>query len=111
LMRRASPERPKGSLPARSEVNPTRDSKNRNKGKKARRKNLTRRATDEVTRKEEAVDPASGKERQVASNLAHNPEAKGRGLAEEDQQKKDQATELPATSGGECSRQKEPEYS
>jgi hypothetical protein len=73
LMRRASPEQPKGSLPAGSEANLTRDRKSRNKMKKAGRKNLTRRTTDEVTREEGAVDPASGKERQVASNLAHNP--------------------------------------
>ncbi len=111
LMRRASPERPKGSLPAESEANLTRGRKGRNKMKKARRKNLTRRTTDEVTREEGAVDPASGKERQVASNLAHNPEAKGRGLAEKNQLKKGQATEQPATSGGECSGQKKPEYS
>jgi hypothetical protein len=111
LMRRASPERPKGSLPAEGEVNLTRDRKIRNKMKKVRRKNLTRRTTDEVTREEGAEDPASGKERQVASNLAHNPEAKGRGLADKNQQKKDQATELPATSGGECSGQKKPKYS
>ncbi len=57
------------------------------------------------------MSPTSGKERQVASNLAHNPEAKGRGLAEKNQQERDQATELPATSGGECSAQKKPEYS
>ncbi len=57
------------------------------------------------------MSPASGKERQVASNLAHNPEAKGRGLREEDQQERDQAAEPPVTSGGECSGQKKPEYS
>jgi hypothetical protein len=111
LMRRGSPERPKGSLPVKSKANPTRDKKNKNKGKKARKKNLAERAANEVTREEEAVDLASGKERQVASDLAHNPEAKGRGLAEKDQQKKNQSTELPATSGGECSGQKKPEYS
>ncbi len=63
-----------------------------------------------MARGEEAVDLASGKEKQVASNLAHNPEAKGRGLAEENQQEKNQ-TAPPATSGGECSGQKKPEYS
>jgi hypothetical protein len=47
----------------------------------------------------------------VASNLAHNPEAKGRGLAEKNQQERNQATELPATSGGECPGQKKPEFS
>jgi hypothetical protein len=57
------------------------------------------------------VNQAGGEERQVASNLAHNPEAKGRGLGEKNQQERDQATELSATSGGECSGQKKPEYS
>jgi hypothetical protein len=56
-----------------------------------------------VTKKEEAEGPASGKERQVASNLAHNPEAKGRGLAEENWQGKSQSAKPAATSGGECS--------
>ncbi len=111
LMRRASPERPKESLPAKGEADPARNRKGKNKGKKARRGNLSRRATDEASKEEEAVSPASGKERQVASNLAHNPEAKGRGLAEKNQQERDQATELPATSGGECPGQKKPEYS
>ncbi len=111
LMRRASPERPKGSIPAKSEANPTKDKKNRNKGKKARGKNPTRRTIGKVAKGEGARDPASGKERQVASNLAHNPEAKGRGLVEKEQQKESQAAGLPATSGGECSGQKKPEYS
>ncbi len=106
LMRRASPERPREGLPARSEANPARHEKSKNKGKKACRKNPSRKATVEAPKEEEAVGPASGEERQVASNLAHNPEAKGRGLAE-----RSQATELPATSGGECSGQKKPEYS
>ncbi len=57
------------------------------------------------------MNPASGRERQVASDLAHNPEAKGRGLAEKDQQEKGQATGPPATSGEECSGQKKPDYS
>jgi hypothetical protein len=111
LMRRASPERPKECPPAKGGADPTRDRKGKNKGKKARRGNLSRKATDEASKGEETVNPASGKERQVASNLAHNPEAKGRGLGEKDQQEKDQATRLPATSGGECSGQKKPEYS
>jgi hypothetical protein len=103
LMRRASPERSKESLPSKSEACPLRDRRRKNKAKKARKKNLAERAASEVAREEEAVDLASGKEKQVASNLAHNPEAKGRGLAEEDQQKKSQSAEPPATSEGECS--------
>ncbi len=111
LMRRALPERSKESLPAKSEACSVRDRRRKNKGKKARKKNLVERAVSEVTRGEEAVDLASGKEKQVASNLAHNPEAKDRGQAEENQQEKNQTAEPPATSGGECSGQKKPEYS
>jgi hypothetical protein len=111
FMRRASPERPKESLPTRSEAAPTKGKKNRSKEKKVRGMNLTRRTSDEVTKEGGAVSPVSGRERQVASNLATNPEAKGRGLAEKDQQRKGQATGPPATSGGECSGQKKPDYS
>ncbi len=110
-MRRASPEGPKQSLPTRSKATPTKGKKNRSKGKKVRGKSLTRRMADEETKGEVTVNPASGRERQVASNLAHNLEAKGRGLAEKDQQKKGQATGPSATSGGECSGQKKPDYS
>jgi hypothetical protein len=110
-MRRASPEGPKQSLPTRSKATPTKGKKNRSREKKTRGKSLTRRITDEETKGEGTVNPASGRERQVASNLAHNPEAKGRGLAEKDQKRKGQATGPPATSGGECSGQKKPDYS
>ncbi len=111
LMRRASPERPKESLPTKSKATSTKNKKNRSREKKVRGKSLTRRITDEETKGEGTVDPASGRERQVASNLAHNPEAKSRGLAEKDQQRKGQATGPPANSGGECSGQKKPDYS
>jgi hypothetical protein len=109
LMRGALLERPKESLPAKNDACPTKGKKSKNKGKKTRGKELSKRTIDEAPRKEEAADSAGGKERQVASNLAHNPEAKGRGLAEKDQQKKNRTAEPPATSGGECSGQKKPE--
>jgi hypothetical protein len=111
LMRRASPDRLKVGPPTRSETIPTKDRKSKGKGKKARRKNLAKKATDEAAKEEGAASLASGGERQVAPNPVLNPEAKGRGLAETDQQKKGRATGPPATSGGECSRQKKPEYS
>jgi hypothetical protein len=81
LMRIASPERPRESLPAKSEACSVRDRRRKNKGKKARKRNLGERAASKVAREEDAVDLVNGQERQVASNLAHNPEAKGRGLA------------------------------
>ncbi len=103
LMRRASPERPRENLPAKSEACSVRDRRRKNKEKKVRKKNLEERAIDKVAKGEEAVDVANGQERQVASNLAHNPEATGRGLAGRGQQKKSQSAETAATSGGECS--------
>ncbi len=71
-------------------------------GKKICRRKLLRGTTGKEPRREKAADPVGGGERQVASNLAHNPEAKGRGLVEEDQQEKGQAAAPPLTSGGEC---------
>ncbi len=103
LMRSVSPERLTRNPPAKSTACPARDRKGKNKEKKARKKNPKERATGEVMEKKETGDPASGKERQIASNLAHNPEDKGRGLAKEDQQERSQSTKPPATSGGECS--------
>jgi hypothetical protein len=103
LMRRASPERSKENSLAKGEACSVRDRRRNDKRKKAHKKNLAERAASEVAREEEAVNLASGKEKQVASNLAHNPEAKGRGLAEEGQRKKSQSAEPPATSEGECS--------
>ncbi len=103
LMRRVSPERSTRNPPAKNTACTARDGKRKNKEKKARKKNLKGRATGEVMKKKETGDPASGKERQIASNLAHNTEAKGRELAEEDQQGRSQSAKPPATSGGECS--------
>ncbi len=111
LMRRASPERPRASLSTSSKVAPTKGKKNRSKEKKVREGNLAGKIANEETKGERTVSLAGGMERQIASNIAHNPEAKGRGLAGDDQQKKEQATKPPATSGGECSGQKTPDYS
>ncbi len=103
LLRSVSPERPTRNPPAKSTACPAKDRKEKNKEKKTRKKNLKGRTTGEMMEKKETGDPASGKERQIASNLAHNPEAKGRGLAKEDQQGRSQTAKPPATSGGECS--------
>jgi hypothetical protein len=111
LMRRASPERPKENLPARVRAAPAKGKKGRSRGKKVHGKGLTGRMAEEETKEEVTVNPASGRERQVASNLAHNPEVKSRGLTGKDQEKKVQATGPSATSGGECSGQKKPDCS
>jgi hypothetical protein len=103
LMRRASPDQPMENLPPENEASFSKGRKNRSLGKKIRRKKLSRGTTGKEPRREKTTDPAGGGERQVASNLAHNPEAKGRGLAGGDQQKKNQAVAPLPTSGGECS--------
>jgi hypothetical protein len=54
---------------------------------------------------------ADGMEGQAVPDLTHNPEAKGRGLAKGDQEGEKQVMRPPATSGGECSGQKIPDYS
>ncbi len=100
LMRGASPDRLKESLPTRSETIPTKDRKDKSKGKKVRRKNLAKKAANKAAKEEGAANSASGRERQVAPNPVHNPEAKGRGLAETDQQKKGRATGPPAIRRG-----------
>ncbi len=103
LMRRASPYQLMKNPSPKEEANPLKGRKNKSLGKKIRRKKLSRGTTSKEPRKEKATDPAGGVERQVASNLAHNPEAKGRGLAGGDPQKRNQATAPSPTSGGECS--------
>ncbi len=103
LMRRTPPDQPLEKPPPKSEASVLKGRKNRSLGKRIRRKKLARGATGKESRREKATDPIGGGERQVASNFTHNPEAKGRGLAEEDQRRRSQATTPPTTSGGECS--------
>jgi hypothetical protein len=104
LMRRASPVQPMENLPPKNEASALKGRKNRSLGKKIRRKKLSKGTTGKEPRREKATNPVGGGERQVPSNLAHNPEAKGRGLAEGVQQKRNQAAApVPTSSGGECS--------
>ncbi len=104
LMRRASPNQLVEDPSSKEEANSLKARKGKSLVKKIRRRKLPRGTTGKEPRKEKATDPAGGVERQVASNLAHNPEAKGRGLAGGDPQKGNQAAAPPPTSGGECSR-------
>jgi hypothetical protein len=103
LMRRASPDQPMENPPPESKASIFKSRRNRSLVKKIHRKKLPRGAAGKEPRREKATDPVGGGERQVASNLAHNLEAKGRGLAGGDQQGRSQATAPPPTSGGECS--------
>ncbi len=112
LMRRASPERPKASQATKSKAVPVKAAerkKNRKKEKKTLGKGLAGRIANGQVKEERTTSPAGGLEKQPAPDLANNPEAKGRGLAEGSREKKEQATRSQATSGGECSGQKTPD--
>jgi hypothetical protein len=103
LMRRASPDQLAENPSPKSETSVSKGRKNKSLAKKIHRKKMSRGVVNKEPRKEKATDSIGGGERQVDSNLAHNPEAKGRGMAGESPQKRDQATAPPPTSGGECS--------
>jgi hypothetical protein len=102
LMRKVPPSQPTDTPSPKVEANAPKGKKRRNLGKKLRKK-LSKGATHKEPRREREADPVGGGERQVASNLAHNPEAKGRGLAGGGREKGNQAAASPSTSGGECS--------
>ncbi len=103
LMRKAVPDQLTENRPPKNEASTFKGQKSKSLVKKVRRKKSSGGAIGKEPRKEKTTDPVGGVERQVASNLAHNPEVKGRGLAGESLQKKSQAAALPPTSGGECS--------
>jgi hypothetical protein len=120
LMRRASPERPKASQPTENRDNSKGEAatakgkgkrKNRKKERKALGRNTAEKEAGRREKKKGATGPASGSEEQPAPDLVNNPEAKGRGLVDGGREKKVQVTGPQATSGGECSRQKTPDYS
>jgi hypothetical protein len=113
LMRKASPERPKASQATKSRAVPVKGKgakRNRKKKEKALGKGLAGRIAGGQVKEERTASPADGLEKQPALDLANNPEAKDRGLAEGSQEKKEQVTRPQATSGGECSGQETPDY-
>jgi hypothetical protein len=104
LMRKVPPSQPTNTPSPKVEVNTLKGKKKRNLGKKLRKKlKLSKGATAKEPRREGKADPVRSGERQVASNLSHNPEAKGRGLAGEEREKGGQTAASSPTSGGECS--------
>jgi hypothetical protein len=104
LMREAPPSQPADIPSPRVGVNTLKGKKKRNLGKKLHKKlKLAKGAAAKEPRKEGGVNLAGGREKQVASNLPHNPEVKGRGLAGGGQDRGGQTAASPSTSGGECS--------
>jgi hypothetical protein len=110
-MRRASPERPKASPPTENKATLGKGKKGKNKGKKTRRKYPAGEAANKEMKEKKTTNAANSPGKQSAPNLASNPEVKDKGLAENNQQGKEQVTRTCATSGGECSGQKTPDYS
>jgi hypothetical protein len=103
LMRRASPDQLAEDQPPKSGTSAFKGRKNKSLVKKVHREKLSKGVVGKEPREEKAADPIGGGERQVAFNLAHNPEVKGRGMAGEDPQRRGQAAAPAPTSGGECS--------
>ncbi len=99
-----APSQPTNTPSSRVEVNTLKGKRKRNLGKKLRKKlKLSRGAAVREPRKEGKASPGMGGERRVASNLSHNPEAKGGGLAGGEREKGGQTAASSTTSGGECS--------
>jgi hypothetical protein len=106
LMRKVKvpPGQPTGTPSPKAGANTLKGKKKRNLGKKLRKKlKLSKGATHKEPRREGEAGPVGSGERQVAPNLSHNPEAKGRGLAGGGREKGGQTTASPSTTGGECS--------
>ncbi len=101
LMRTVSPERPKASRPTenkgdlKSEAATARGKekkRNRRKEKKAHVMSKAEKKTGGQEKEEKVTNQASGLVKQTAPDLANNPEAKGRGLVDGNQEKKEQVT-------------------
>ncbi len=104
LMWKVPPSQPTDTPSPKVEANTLKGKKKRNLGKKLRKKlKLSKGATHKEPRREREADPVGGGEGRVASNLSHNPEVKGRGLAGGGWETGGQTTASPSTSGGECS--------
>ncbi len=119
-MRKASPERPKAGQPVENRDNSKDEAAyakgkekkgNKKKEKKALKKSKVAKEASGQEKKEGAAGLPSSPEKQAALDLLNNPEAKGRGLVAGHREKKEQVTRPQATSGGECSGQKTPDYS
>ncbi len=118
LMRKASPERPKAGQPEKNRDN-SKDKaasakgkekkRDKRKEKKALGKSKEKKKANGQERGEGATGQTSGLEKQTALDLLNNPEVKGRGLVDDNREKKEQATGSQVTSRGECSRQKMPD--
>ncbi len=120
LMSKASQERPKASQPTKNRDNSKSEAatakgkekkRNRKKERKALEKSKAEEGAGGQERREEATSRASGLGKQTVPDLVNNPEAKGRGLVDGKQEKKEQVTGPQTTSGGECSGQKTPDSS
>ncbi len=84
---------------------------NKKKEKKALKKSKVVKGAGGQEKKEGVASLSCSPEKQAALDLLNNPEAKSRGLVAGHREKEEQVTRPQATSGGECSGQKTPDYS
>jgi hypothetical protein len=118
LMGTVPSERPLASQPAKDKddvkskavtVKSKEKKRSKKKEKKALEESKTVKEVSEQEKKGRTSGQASELGKQMAPDLADNPEAKGRGLTSGNHDKKEQVTGPQATSGGECSGQKTPD--
>jgi hypothetical protein len=114
LMRKASPERTKadrlvgGKEDSRDKPAPVKGKEKKKNKKKVPKGNKV--AVRNGAQKEESTASLTSKqEKQAAPDLLSNPEAKGRGVINDDRPETESMPRLKTTSRGECSGQKKPD--
>ncbi len=113
LMRKESPERPKGDRPAETTEDPKdKTASAKGKAKKKDRKKAHQESKARTSGQEagkDAAGPAGNLEKPAAPDLLSNQEAKGRGLIAGCQGEEEPATKSKITLRGECSGQEMPD--
>ncbi len=114
LMRKASPERPKadrlvgGKEDSRDKLAPVKGKeKKKNKMKVLKGNKVAVR--NDAQKEESTASLTSKQEKQAAPDLLSNPEAKGRGVINDDRPETESMPRSKTTSRGECSGQKMPD--
>jgi hypothetical protein len=88
LMRKALPEQPKAVLTTEGKMTSAKSKKTRKKEKGVLRGGPSVGAASKGVKKGKTASSASSMKKQVAPDLVRHPEAKGRGVAEGDQEEK-----------------------
>ncbi len=104
LMREVPPNLQAGVHPAKAELATLKGKRKRNLGKKLRKRlKMAKSAAIKEPKKEGKADAAKRRGGQATTSLSRNPEAKGGGSVDGEQDERSRSTAPPPTSGGECS--------